>query len=376
MSVIKISGPMLYADGQIRPATLALQAGTITTIEPELDSQADVVTEGCIAPGLIDLQLNGGYGVDFTSDGSLVGLVAERLPATGVTGFLPTIITSPLERYQERIKQIATAQGERRAHILGIHLEGPYLNPRCKGAHDPQLLRAIDVDEVLAWADHPLVRLVTLAPELPGALAAIRALTAKGVVVSAGHSDATFEEAEAGCLAGIRWGTHLFNAMHPLQHREPGLPGQLLLTPLPCGIIPDGVHVHPAMLKLALRLKGVAGLTLVTDAMAAMGMPPGTYRLGDRAVLVDGTSARLADGTLAGSILTLDQAVRNMQLFTRCSLAEALYMASTGPARLLALTKKGVLAPGNDADIVVFDRAQCVTHTFVAGSLAFERSPL
>ncbi|MBA3943326.1 MAG: amidohydrolase family protein, partial [Herpetosiphonaceae bacterium] len=215
---------------------------------------------------------------------------------------------------------------------------------------------------------------VTLAPELPGALAAIPALTAKGIVVSAGHSDATFAEAEAGHGVGIRWGTHLFNAMHPLHHREPGLAAHLLLAALPCGIIVDGVHVHPAMVRLALRTKGVDGLTLVSDAMAAMGMPPGTYPLADRTVFVDTTSARLADGTLAGSILTMDQAVRNMQSFTGCSLAEALQMASTVPARLLGLAQKGVLAPGNDADIVVLDHAQVVTHTFVAGRLVFERA--
>ncbi|MBA3946033.1 MAG: N-acetylglucosamine-6-phosphate deacetylase, partial [Herpetosiphonaceae bacterium] len=165
MSGIKVSGPMLQADGGIRPATLEINAGTITAIVPELDPHADVVSEGCIAPGLIDLQLNGGYGVDFTSDGSGAGLIAERLPATGVTGFLPTIITSPFERYPDCIQQIAAIQGERQAHVLGIHLEGPYLNPRCKGAHDPHLLRSIDLNEVLTWADHPLVRLVTLAPE-------------------------------------------------------------------------------------------------------------------------------------------------------------------------------------------------------------------
>jgi N-acetylglucosamine-6-phosphate deacetylase len=226
------------------------------------------------------------------------------------------------------------------------------------------------VDEVLRWVDDS-VRLVTLAPELPGALDAIKALRARGIVVSAGHSNATFDQAMAGLAAGIGWGTHLFYAMSALEHRQPGLPGALLTSPVPCGMIVDGIHTHPSIVKLAYRAKGASSLTLVTDAMEAMGMPAGRYKLSDREVIVDATSARLADGTLAGSILMLDQAVRNVVEFTGCSLAEALTMATATPARVLNLERKGRIAPGCDADLVVLDESLHVMQTFVKGNLAF-----
>jgi N-acetylglucosamine-6-phosphate deacetylase len=235
-------------------------------------------------------------------------------------------------------------------------------------------LRVIDVDEIERWTNGHGVRIVTLAPELPGALDAVRMLRGKDIVVSVGHSDATFAQAMAGFEAGITWGTHLFNAMSELKHREPGLPGALLSSSVPCGLIADGIHVHPAVVKLAFRLKGSGGLTLVTDAMEAMGMPPGRYKLADREVVVDDKTARLADGTLAGSILTMDLAVRNAIEFTGCSLAEAVTMASCTPARVLGLERKGRVAPCCDADLVILDRTLHVTHTFVAGQLAYEKA--
>ena len=226
---------------------------------------------------------------------------------------------------------------------------------------------------LLQWADESIARIVTLAPELPGALDAIRALRGKGIVVSAGHSNATYAEAIAAFEAGITWGTHLYNAMRGLGHREPGLPGALLSSSVPCGLIADGIHVHPAMVKLAFKAKGTEGITLVTDAMAAMGMAPGRYKLSDRDVSVDQTSARLADGTLAGSILKMDQAMRNVIEFTNCTLAQALAMASTMPARVLGLDHKGRIAPGCDADLVILDESLQVERTIVAGKSVYER---
>ncbi len=373
MRTLVISGQTLLPEGRFSEATVHVEQSVIVRITPGLDPAADISTTGYIAPGFIDLQVNGAYGSDFSTDGRAVAEVAARLPETGVTSFLPTIITSSFEAYPRLLSQVREAsQNVRGARPLGVHLEGPYLNPVRKGAHNPAFLRAPNVDEMSRWADDS-VRIVTLAPELGGALDAIRMLRGKGIVVSAGHSNATFEEAMAGFEAGITWGTHLFNAMSALGHREPGLPGALLSSSIPCGLIADGIHVHPAMVGLAYRTKGASGITLITDAMEAMGMPPGCYRLSDRQVIVDATSARLEDGTLAGSILKLDQAARNMIEFTGCSPAEALMMASATPARVLNLTRKGCIVIGSDADLVVLDESLHVTHTVVAGHIVFER---
>lgn len=357
-------------------ATITVENGAITRVVTGADPAADVlVTAGVIAPGFVELQINGAYGADFTSDASSVVEASARLPATGITAFLPTIITSPFERYGDLLRGLRQAIREATgAHVLGAHLEGPYLSPRRPGAHDPALLRPVAVDEVVAWADPDVVRVVTLAPELPGAPDAIRALRGRGILVSAGHSAATYEEAMAAFEMGVAWGTHLFNAMSALGHRDPGLPGALLASDVPCGLIADGFHVHPGMVKVVYRCKGPRGLTLVTDAMEAMGMPPGTYRLGDRSVTVDGKTCRLADGTLAGSILTLDAAVRNMMAFAGCSLAEAVAMVSATPARVLGLARKGRIAPGCDADLVILDDALAVRQTWVRGGQVYNGS--
>jgi N-acetylglucosamine-6-phosphate deacetylase len=373
--MFRLSGRMVFPDGVLE-ATLSLENKRITAITRGIDPHADLVTSGWIAPGLIDLQVNGAFGFDLTCDSAKVAPLAEKLPTTGVTSFLPTIITSPLDSYFSLLRDMEKALTQARgAHVLGVHLEGPYLSLKRPSAHNPAYARVPNVNEIDAWVCSPLVRLVTIAPELPGALEMTSRLTARGIVVSAGHSDATYAEAKAGFEAGMTWGTHLFNVMSPPVHREPGLVGALLSSDVPCGLIPDGLHVHPANVKLAWRAKGTRGVTIVTDAMTAMGMPPGQYTLGERAVTVDATSARLKDGLLAGSILTMDAAVRNMIEFTGCSLVDAIAMASSTPAQVIGMAyRKGQIAVGLDADLVVFDESLHVDRTIVGGEVVYSRA--
>ena len=334
-----------------------------------------------LVPGLIDLQLNGGWGDDFTADPASIWRAAARLPRYGVTAFLPTIITAPKQTVvQARAALRQPPAGFRGAQPLGLHVEGPFLNPAKKGAHNPAHLRLPTLADAADWSPEKGVRLVTLAPELPGSLALIEALAARGVVVSAGHSLATAAQAQAGFAAGVRYGTHLFNAMPALHHREPGLAGALLADPrVTVGLIPDGLHVHPLLVELVWRATDGAAdaerhgrLNLVTDAMAALGMPPGVYRLGAFEVTVDGQEARLADGTLAGSTLALDGALRNLLAFTGCTLAAALPSVTSTPAALLGLAgQKGAIAPGADADLALLGPDLQVATTLVGGHVVY-----
>ncbi len=376
MNTLALAGQVLVPEGSFLERTVRIQGKKIAAVESTADRRADILASGWIVPGFIDLQVNGGYGFDVTADPSSTVSLAARLPQTGVTSFLPTIITSPIETYSRRLPVLDRAAREaREAHgaaVLGVHLEGPYLSPQRAGAHNPASLRPPSIEEFEKDLFSPSVRLVTLAPELPGALDLIHHLRTRGIVVSAGHSNANYEQAVAAFRAGVTWGTHLFNAMPPLEHRAPGLAGAFLSSDVPCGLIADGIHAHPATVHLAWRAKGARGITLVTDAMAAMGMPAGRYALGDRDIIVDGASARLASGTLAGSLLQMDTAVRNIVEFAGASLAKAVTAASTTPARVLGL-ETGQLAAGYAADIVVLDQSLQVELTIVKGNVVYQR---
>ncbi len=368
-------------DGPIEGGALLLDAGKIVevgsaeAVARPADARAVDGTGLIACPGFIDLQFNGGFGHDFTDDPSAIWQVAAALPRYGVTAFLPTIITSPLETVAAAQDVVTTGRPRdfTGAEPLGLHIEGPFLNPQKKGAHNPRYLRPPDVCAVAGWSPATGVRLVTLAPELPGALAIVALLSGRGVLVSAGHSAATFDQAKAGIDAGIRYGTHLFNAMPTLQHREPGLPGALLTDPrATVGLIADGVHTHPAIVSLAWQALGSRRLSLVTDAMAALGMPAGTHRLGDFDVNVDATSARLADGTLAGSVLSLDQALRTLVAMTGCSLDDALPTMTSTAARAIGVDReRGRLAPGAVGDVVLLSPDLHVRTTIVGGDIVY-----
>ena len=374
-------------DGVLEDGVVLVEDGRIQTIAstnqinlPENSSCIDG-TGLHLVPGFIDLQLNGAIGLDFTTEPRSIWPVAAHLPRYGVTSFLPTIITSPLTAVAAAQEALTTGPptGFCGATPLGLHLEGPFLSGYKKGAHNPQYLRlpaetAVDDPMMAEWSIENGVKLVTLAPELDGAPDLVRLLTARGIVVSAGHSTATFAQAKAAFDAGIRYGTHLFNAMPPLHHREPGLAGALLADArTTIGLIVDGEHVHPELVRMVWQLVGNGRLNLVTDAMAALGMSPGRYQLGDFEVTVDDTTARLPTGTLAGSILSMDTAVRNLIATTGCTLAEALPTVTSTPADLLNLLHKGRIAPNYDADLVLLTEDLQVHTTFVGGRIVYQK---
>jgi N-acetylglucosamine-6-phosphate deacetylase len=335
-----------------------------------------------VVPGFVDLQCNGGWGIDLAAEPERLWELAALLPRTGVTAWLPTIVTGPPAARARALAALRAGpppslRAVPLATPLGVHYEGPFLAPDRRGAHPPSWLRRPGdpelVDEVAGWSADAGVRLVTLAPELPGALDLVRALVSRGVVVSAGHSSATAAEAEAGVDGGIRYVTHLFNAMSPLHHREPGLVGVALTDDrLTVGVIADGLHVDIRAVRLATRALGDR-LSLVTDAVAALGLVPGDARLGDQAVVAGADGVRMADGTLAGSTLALDQAVGNAQAMAGLDLEAAVRAVTSVPSGLLGLLDRGVVAPGAVADLVLLDDDGRVVATVIGGRVAYAR---
>jgi N-acetylglucosamine-6-phosphate deacetylase len=369
-------GEILTTTGPTR-AVVVIRNGKIDALlrDPQYGDLPEVRREFCglLCPGFIDLQINGAFGADIGPDPEAIRTLVVDLPATGVTSFVPTLISSPPERYEGFFGALEVGAMERGACVLGAHLEGPFLAPDRKGAHDRANLRPVDLGFLRELLSSAKVRIMTLAPELPNSLEAIGLLLEKGAVASAGHTEASYKVVSRAIDAGLGLGTHLYNAMRPLAHREPGTVGALLADDrVRTGIIADGVHVHEAALRIAHRAKGTEGLFLVTDAMQAAGMPPGDYELGGRKVRLKDGAIRLPDGTLAGSALTMDEAVRNAVRFLGISLARAVRMASEVPAAALNLDGKGKIAVGRDADFVLLDAQGTVLETIVAGETVYE----
>src|SRR6185312_13101684 len=368
----------LLVDGRLVPGALVVEGERIVEVRTGAAGElpAPRLDAAIVSPGLIDLQCNGAFGFEVGGDAAALRALGARLPSTGVTSFLPSIVSAAPAHYRAVAIAFATARTGPGAAPLGLHLEGPLLSPVRAGAHAPPAIVAADatlddvLDELCATG---AVRLVTLAPERRGALVLIKRLVEAGVVVSLGHTDATFDQMIAGAAAGATLVTHLFSAMSPFHHRAPAAVGAALTDDrLTVTLIADGVHAHPAALSLALRAKGPAGIALVTDAVAAAGAPAGTYTLGGRTIVSDGESARLADGTLAGSTLTLDRAVRAMVALGGAQLEDALSMATAVPAARLGLADRGRLEVGRRADLVLWSADLQVASTVVGGSVVFE----
>lgn len=379
-----ISAARLITPGeQIDSPRVVVENGRIASLTPrdaisvprgarELDFPGMI-----LAPGLIDIHVHGGAGHDvMETDASALAAIEGHMARHGVTGYLATTVTAPQEKILRALehlgKTITGHNGGSRARPLGIHLEGPFISHAKRGVHPRENLVPPSpglLDQF--WnASGGTLRMMTVAPELPGAVETIGHARKLGMICSLGHSNATFAEANAGIAAGASHATHTFNAMRALDHREPGILGSVLTDDrLTADIIVDGVHLHPSIVSLFLHAKGHERAVLITDAISAAGMPDGRYRLG--AFMVDVKDGRCdLNGALAGSVLTLDRAIRNVMSFAGWTLPRSVALATLNPARVLGIADQcGVLAPGRSADLVVVTPAGEVVTTIIGGKV-------
>lgn len=383
MSSTVFVGGDIVIDGQLQRADVLVAEGRIVGVSAPTGAtnSADQIVDcagAVIAPGYIDLQCNGAGGVDLTSEPGRLVDVARVLPRFGVTSFLPTVVTAPEPTRSAALDALrAVRAADRRAgdgaSLLGLHFEGPAISPDHLGAHRRSYVAVPSTAEIDDWIESGAVALVTVAPEVDGAGDVIEQLASAGIVVSAGHTAMSPEEFAVSRRLGVRYVTHLFNAMAPFDHRAPGPIGATLADDdVTVGLICDGIHVDPVAVRVAWHALGPRRLSLVSDASAPLGAPFGTFRLGTYDVVYDESGVRTPDGVLAGSALGLDQAVRNLVEFTGCDLADAVATVTTTPADLLGVTDRGRIREGNHADFTIIDRDGGLIATIVAGSTEWQ----
>lgn len=381
----EVKGHFLTPDGQVKKGILSIAEGKIVACEfKNVSEQAEWEDEGVIVPGFIDVHVHGGGGSDvMDATPEALDKISATHGAKGTTAWLATTVTQSTRNTDRAIDAVvgymkSDRNGESGAQVVGIHLEGPFLNPKLRGAHREDFVCLPDKAQFIQWCERAegAIRMITLAPELEGAEELIREAVNRGIVVSAGHSDATWADMETATALGVSHVTHLFNAMRPLHHREPGLIAYTLQHPaLTADLIVDGIHLHPGIVDLALANKGADKLLLITDAMRAACIGDGEYGFDGFQVTVLNGEARIHDGTLAGSLLTLDEAFRRMVTKHDVSMADASRMASNNPAKLLRLDSiRGSIAEGMKADLVHLQGNGSVRWTMVNGQYVY-RSP-
>jgi len=383
--MIAFTSKVLYTPlRRIDNAVVSVENGAVLSVTSRNEAQAPptkAVTDfgDCaIVPGFFDVHIHGGVNCDvMRGTADEMERMETFLARHGVTSYFPTTVTASLEVTLSALERLAGAiegaekNGSGRARPLGIHLEGPFLSHAKRGVHPPADLMSPTVDafDKFWQAARGHVRMMTIAPELDGATEVIGEASRRGVCISLGHSDADLEQTRRGVNAGGRHATHTFNAMRPLDHRAPGILGEVLTNKqLSADVIADGIHVDPIVVDLLFRAKGIENFVLITDAISATGMPDGRYELGTLEVeLKDGRCVR--DGNLAGSALTMDRAVRNVMKFAGLDLQQAVRAASMNPVKVAGMPKKGTIEPGTDADFVVLTPAGEVRATVVKGVL-------
>jgi len=378
MTTLRVDNGRVVCDGTLMDADILIEEGRIVAVNRRERAgttgrgKGEVLdARGCVvAPGFIDLQVNGGYGIDLAQEPGRVNQLGARLVDHGVTSWLPTLVSSDRAtraRFLEAVSSAAAHPQAGVARVLGAHLEGPVLAPALAGAHrienlQPAAALAAELDELAG------VALLTLAPELAGALMLVEAAVERGIVVSVGHSAAPAEIVHRAADAGATYATHLFNAMGGLHHRAPGPAGAVLADDRFCaGLILDRHHLHDDTVRIAWHALGPGRTSLVSDATAALGLAPGRAALGDQMVTVEADAVRTPEGALAGTKFAVDQAVANLVAVTGCSLVEALRTVTSVPARLLGLPDRGVIAEGAVADLVVLTEQVEVVATVVDG---------
>lgn len=327
-----------------------------------------------LSPGFIDIHIHGAKGFD-TMDGTEESLIeiSRSVLKHGVTSFLPTTMTCSKEDIRNALRNIQKVMKDKSSlnNILGAHLEGPFINKNKIGAQNPNFLLEASIDNFkeITGDYEEIVKIVTLAPEIDGALDLIKYLSSKNIVASIGHTNANYSEATQGIENGISHATHLFNAMTGFNHRDPGAVGAILNSNITAECILDGIHIHYASLEIALKIKSTDKIVLITDAMSACCMKDGKYSLGGQEVIVKGEEARLNSGVLAGSVLTLDKAVRNVKNNLNIPLNEIIKLLTINPAKICKVSStKGIIKEGYDADIILFDEDINIKHTFVNGN--------
>lgn len=375
-----VNGAILRPEGEVTGRALAFEGDRIVGLVDAPPAGAEVIDArgGYVSPGLVDVHCHGFMGWD-ASNGRLDELraMSRQMARWGTTAWLPTTMTLAWPTLETCFAAIRAAMSDgeapdwRGARVLGCHAEGPFISPKKKGAQDGNCIQRPEIDKLAPWAD--VIRLMTVAPEVEGAPDFIRAAARLGVTISMGHTAATAAEALAGVDVGVTHATHTFNAMSPLTHREPGVVGAALADGrVYCELIADTFHVDPLLFSIMARQKG-DHLVLITDSIQVSHLPDGTYDQAGQTVVVDGIRCRFPDGTIAGSALTMDAAVRNFRRHTDLPLYEVVNMASLYPARSIGMEGRvGSLEPGKAADIIVTDSDFNVRMTFVGGERVYD----
>ena len=378
-----VNGVILLPDREVRGMALLFDEtilGIVTPEEAHRQAASLLDAEGAfISPGLMDVHIHGYGGVDVSDNHpDDIRFMARRLVENGVTSFLPTTLTVAWETLEDICRNVRGLMRESRqpgfdgAEILGLHMEGPFINPQRKGAQNEAYILPPDPQRILPLAD--VIRVLTLAPEMPGAMEMIQALRQQtAIALSMGHTSATFQQAMNAIGAGITRATHTFNAMTPLNHREPGVVGAVLNTDVYAELIPDTFHVSAGLFPMMTKVKGNR-LVLITDALRSAGMPDGEYENGGQTFILRGVECRLRDGTIAGSVLKLNDGVRNLKTFGQIPMYAAVRAASLAPAESAGLSAhKGSLTPGKDADIVLMTEDCQILRTFVRGKEVYRK---